>query len=223
MNLALVLQSGDPVLLSTFSLLVLMSVISWFVIAVRVRQSWLTGRQQRKFTRAFWDAKNWEEAISLAASHDSPAARIAHAGGEGLRHYRAQEGAALGRSVSLDDYLVRKLRNHLQQETARLERGLTWLATTGSVAPFVGLFGTVWGIYHALLGIAQAGNASLATVAGPIGEALVATAAGLAVAIPAVVAYNAFVRINRRFGQELDGFTHDLHAQLLTEVNHGVR
>ncbi|WP_028456675.1 MotA/TolQ/ExbB proton channel family protein [Chitinilyticum litopenaei] len=223
MNLYLVLHSGDPVLVSTFALLMLMSIASWCVIVIRVRHSWLTGRRQREFTRAFWDASNWAQASELAVAHDSPAARLARAGGEGLLHYRNHESAALGKSVSLDDYLVRKLRNHLQQETASLERGLTWLATVGSIAPFVGLFGTVWGIYNALLGIAAAGNASLATVAGPIGEALVATAAGLAVAIPAVVAYNAFVRINRRFSQELDGFTHDLHAQLLTEVHHGVR
>ncbi|MBE9610060.1 MotA/TolQ/ExbB proton channel family protein [Chitinilyticum piscinae] len=223
MNLALVLQSGDPVLVSTFFLLVLMSVISWFVIVLRVRHSLLTGRRQRRFTRLFWEAADWQAATRLAAEHDSPAARIACAGGEGLQHYTSHQAGSLGKSVSLDDYLVRKLRNHLQQETGQLERGLTWLATIGSVAPFVGLFGTVWGIYHALLGIAAAGNASLDTVAGPIGEALVATAAGLAVAIPAVVAYNAFVRINRRFGQELDGFTHDLHAQLLTEAHHGVR
>ena len=223
MDLSLVLHSGDPVLLSTFGLLVLMSVVSWVVICTHTRSRWVMKRHQQRFMNDFWDASNWQEALGLVSKHNAPAARLATAGADGLRHYRAHEGGGLGKAVSLDDYLVRKLRTRLSQETAQLERGLTWLATTGSIAPFVGLFGTVWGIYNALIGIAATGNASLETVAGPIGEALIATAAGLAVAIPAVVAYNAFVRSNRRFAQELDGFTHDLHAQLLTEGGHGIR
>lgn len=93
---------------------------------------------------------------------------------------------------------------------------MTWLATVGATAPFVGLFGFGWGIYHALVGIAGAGQLSIAAVAGPIGEALVATAAGLAAAIPAVVAYDVFLRANRVIAQDLDGFAHDLHAQLLS-------
>lgn len=223
MDLSLVLHSGDPILQSVFGLLVLMSVVSWVVIIARSRLLWVMKRHQQKFMASFWEAGDWQEALGLAARHQAPAAKLARAGADSLRHYRAHEGGGLGKAVSLDDYLVRNLRTKLSQETAKMERGLTWLATTGSVAPFIGLFGTVWGIYHALVGIATAGNASLSTVAAPIGEALVATAAGLAVAIPAVIAYNAFIRSNRRFAQELDGFTHDLHAQLLTEGGHGVR
>lgn len=223
MDLSLVLHSGDPVLQATFALLVLMSVVSWVVIVARSRLLWVMKRHQQRFMNEFWDASDWQMALSLAAKNHSPAAKLATSAADGLRHYRAHEGGGLGKGVSLDEYLVRKLRTRLSQETAKMERGLTWLATTGSVAPFIGLFGTVWGIYNALVGIAASGNASLATVAAPIGEALVATAAGLAVAIPAVVAYNAFIRANRRFGQELDGFTHDLHAQLLTEGGHGIR
>ncbi|QLG87341.1 MotA/TolQ/ExbB proton channel family protein [Chitinibacter bivalviorum] len=223
MDLSLVLHSGDPILQSVFGLLVLMSIVSWVVIIARSRLLWIMKRHQQKFMSSFWEASDWQEALSLALKHKAPAAKLARAGADGLRHYRAHEGGGLGKAVSLDDYLVRNLRTKLSQETAKMERGLTWLATTGSVAPFIGLFGTVWGIYHALVGIATSGNASLTTVAAPIGEALVATAAGLAVAIPAVIAYNAFIRSNRRFAQELDGFTHDLHAQLLTEGGHGIR
>ncbi|WP_373975747.1 MotA/TolQ/ExbB proton channel family protein [Chitinibacter sp. SCUT-21] len=223
MDLSLVLHSGDPILQSVFGLLVLMSIVSWVVIIARSRLLWVMKRHQQKFMASFWQAQDWQEALSLAVKHQAPAAKLACAGADSLRHYRAHEGGGLGQAVSLDDYLVRNLRTKLSQETAKMERGLTWLATTGSVSPFIGLFGTVWGIYHALVGIATAGNASLTTVAAPIGEALVATAAGLAVAIPAVVAYNAFIRSNRRLAQELDGFTHDLHAQLLTEGGHGIR
>jgi biopolymer transport protein ExbB len=216
MNLALIWQSGDPVLVSVFGLLLLMSVVSWCLILLRSSLLIRIKRGQKRFLASFWKASDWNEATGLAAHAIAPEAKLARAGWEGLTHYRSNAGKGLGLAVSLDDYLVRTLRTRLSQENARLELGLSWLATVGSISPFVGLFGTVWGIYHALVAIATKGDASLATVAGPIGEALVATAAGLAVAIPAVVAYNAFIRANRVIAQGLDGFAHDLHAQLLT-------
>lgn len=216
MNLALIWHSGDPVLVSVFCLLLLMSVISWCMILLRSSLLIRIKRGQKRFLAGFWNATDWEEASGLAEYAMAPEAKLARSGWEGLSHYRSNAGKGLGLAVSLDDYLVRTLRTRLSKENARLELGLSWLATVGSVSPFVGLFGTVWGIYHALVAIASKGDASLATVAGPIGEALVATAAGLAVAIPAVVAYNAFVRANRVIAQGLDGFAHDLHAQLLT-------
>src|SRR5690606_19544680 len=109
------------------------------------------------------------------------------------------------------------------KSTARLESGLTMLASIGSISPFVGLFGTVWGIYHALLSIASTGSASIDKISGPVGEALIMTAAGLFVAIPAVLAYNAFTRLNRLELAELDGFAHDLHAYLGTGARVGSR
>ena len=111
---------------------------------------------------------------------------------------------------------IRALRKRLSQEQQSLEGGMTFLATIGSTAPFIGLFGTVWGIYNALVNIGAQGQVSIGTVAGPIGEALVATAAGLAAAIPAVLAYNTFTRLNRLINQDMDHFTHDLHAHLIT-------
>jgi biopolymer transport protein ExbB len=113
------------------------------------------------------------------------------------------------------------LRRSIERSTARLESGLTVLASIGSSAPFIGLFGTVWGIYHALLAIGIAGQGTLDKVAGPVGEALVMTAVGLAVAIPAVLAYNAFVRANRMVLGELDGFAHDLFAFVSTGARAG--
>jgi len=112
--------------------------------------------------------------------------------------------------------ITRVLRSEITQASSRMESGLTFLASVGSTAPFVGLFGTVWGIYHALLAIAASGQVQIDKVAGPVGEALIMTAAGLAVAIPAVLAYNAFVRVNRIALAELDGFAHDLLALMLT-------
>jgi biopolymer transport protein ExbB/TolQ len=118
--------------------------------------------------------------------------------------------------VDRSEFLTRAMRQSIVRSSAKLESGLTALASIGTIAPFVGLFGTVWGIYHALLGIASAGSASIDKISGPVGEALIMTAAGLFVAIPAALAYNAFVRFNRVELAELDGFAHDLHAYLNT-------
>jgi biopolymer transport protein ExbB len=127
-----------------------------------------------------------------------------------------QADATLGASVDRAELVTRVLRQEMTQASARLESGLTFLASVGSTAPFVGLFGTVWGIYHALIGIASSGQVMIDKVAGPVGEALVMTAAGLAVAIPAVLAYNAFTRMNRVVLADLDGFAHDLLALVTT-------
>jgi len=113
------------------------------------------------------------------------------------------------------------MRSHIVNTQARIERGQTFLASVGSTAPFIGLFGTVWGIYHALVGLSGATQVVLDKVAGPVGEALIMTAAGLFVAIPAVLAYNAFTRANRLVAVQLDGFAHDLHAYLTTGVRVG--
>jgi biopolymer transport protein ExbB len=118
--------------------------------------------------------------------------------------------------MSVSDWLTRSLRNSIDESTARLQSGLAVLASVGSTAPFVGLFGTVWGIYHALITISSAGQASIDKVAGPIGEALIMTALGLAVAIPAVLGYNALVRGNKSVLMKLNRFAHDLHAYFVT-------
>jgi biopolymer transport protein ExbB len=122
---------------------------------------------------------------------------------------------------SASDFLTRSMRRVIDEETARLESGLTVLASIGSTAPFIGLFGTVWGVYHALVNIGMSGQGTLDKVAGPVGEALVMTALGLAVAIPAVLAYNALVRRNRIVLAALDAFAHDLFAILTTGARYG--
>lgn len=225
MDLSLVFRQGDGVLMSVFLLLLAMSVTSWWLILRRSLSRWSVRQANQQLSQAFWDAPDLDAAARLAEQHDAPLARIARAGLDGLGHYRRNQNHALGQACGIDEFLVRTIRMALARETARLESGLTWLATVGSIAPFVGLFGTVWGIYHALVGIAAEGQVSIGTVSGPIGEALVATAAGLFAAIPAVVAYNAFTRVNRVLSQDMDSFAHDLHAQLLTVAGgeHGLR
>ena len=131
-------------------------------------------------------------------------------------HYREHCSGTLGEVCTHSEFVTRALRNSIAAAAARLESGLTILASVGSTAPFVGLFGTVWAIYHALLRIGQSGQATIDQVAGPVGEALIMTAFGLAVAIPAVLAYNVFTRGNRVVLARLDAFAHDLHTYLTT-------
>ena len=133
---------------------------------------------------------------------------------EAAAHHNAQP--QLHDSLDASEWLTRTLRNSIDDSTARMQSGLAVLASVGSTAPFVGLFGTVWGIYHALLSISAAGQATIDKVAGPIGEALVMTALGLAVAIPAVLVYNALVRGNKGVLNKLNRFAHDLHAYFVT-------
>ena len=214
MDLSLVFRQGDGVLMSVFLLLLAMSVTSWWLILRRSLSRWSVRQANQQLSQAFWDAPDLDAAARLAEQHDAPLARIARAGLDGLGHYRRHQNHALGQACGIDEFLVRTIRRALARETARLESGLTWLATVGSVAPFDGLFVTVWGIYHALTAIAGAGQISIDKVAGPVGEALIMTAAGLAVAIPAVVAFNVFGRLIARVEADLDGFARDVRELL---------
>lgn len=215
MNLAIVFQEGDNVLIGVFLSLLVMSVITWYLILSKSLATFQWRRHNRQFLQRFWDAQTPREAWQQASQHLqaplAPLARLADAAFNGMQQF--QQRPRLGNQ---DEFLVRNLRNGINRETSRTAAGMTLLASIGSTAPFIGLFGTVWGIYHALITIAQSGNASMEMVAGPLGEALVATAAGLAAAIPAVLAYNAFQRANRTLQEELDGFAHDLHAFLMS-------
>jgi biopolymer transport protein ExbB len=146
--------------------------------------------------------------------------QLARAGQQASLHHRDTQ-PQLQDALDVSDWISRALRNSIDDSTARLQGGLAILASVGSTAPFVGLFGTVWGIYHALLGIGASGQATIDKVAGPIGEALVMTALGLAVAIPAVLGYNALVRGNKSILTKLNRFAHDLHAYFLTGARVG--
>ena len=200
--------------------LIAMSVITWYLIAVKTLRLWQVRRRGESIVNRFWDAANLNDALHLLRDHhsDEPSAQLALGAISAVQHHQHHRGQAdrMGERSALGDFVTRALRQTILRETARLESGLTALASIGSTAPFVGLFGTVWGIYHALLGISSGGIATLDKVAGPVGEALIMTAAGLAVAIPSVLAYNALTRANRLVIAELDGFAHDLHTYLTT-------
>ena len=217
MDIGTVFTHGDSVLIGVFLTLLLMSLASWAVIFARSARYFIVSRANRNFIDQFWNACSLDEARQvIQQAAESPLARLAHTASAALDHVRARQPQRLEDAVTTDEFMVRTLRNALNRENARSQAGMTLLASVGSTAPFVGLFGTVWGLYHALIDISASGSASIEVVAGPLGEALIATAAGLAAAIPAVLAFNAFTRGNRALLEEMDGFAHDLHAFFTT-------
>lgn len=215
MDLLTVFKQGDGVLIATFLILVIMSIVTWTLIATRTSKLLKAKKANKASAITLWHAANWDEATQKLADHESPIARIALNTMKTKARYTSGGATVLGAQVPMSDLLTRAIRNGLNKEMSQFDHGLTALASIGATAPFIGLFGTVWGIYHALINISTSGQMSIAAVAGPIGEALVATAAGLFVAIPAVLAYNALSRGKKTMSQDLDSFAYDLHAQLL--------
>jgi len=200
----------------TLWLLVGFSVVAWAIILLKSWEQWRLQRANRAYSRAFWSAPSLAAAADLSRL-PGPLARIAKAGFDVLADTHAERAPSLQASGDRQDILERSLRLRIQQERHAVEQGLTVLASIGSTAPFIGLFGTVWGIMHALKDISQAGSASLDVVAGPIGEALIATAIGIATAIPAVLAYNTFLRQVKLTAADLENFATDfLHLALKT-------
>jgi biopolymer transport protein ExbB len=198
--------------LAPFGILALMSVATWCVIVIKAVRIFRLRHRSGLFLRRCWntgDRIRIARYLARQGAHD-PWSRLAVQGLAARRHLT--ERAVAGSSIlgAPDRFLTRVLCQAIDSETVELESGLTVLATVGSVAPFVGLLGTVWGICHALEAIGAAGQSSVEQVAGPVGEALIMTAFGLATALPAVLAYNLFVRCNRRILSALDGFAHDL-------------
>jgi biopolymer transport protein ExbB len=234
-------QAGDVVTHSVAILLLILSIACWSLTISRFVQQLRFNRSMESAPQAFWKAGALPEALTAihAADRTDVFAGLARAGIEAARLNACPEGRSngagnpncgtcsqvvgdcyaargLGAGVSQSECVIRALRNHILHIQARMESGMTLLASVGSTAPFIGLFGTVWGIYHALVALSGSSQVVLDKVAGPVGEALIMTAAGLFVAIPAVLAYNALTRGNRIVLAQLDGFAHDLHSFLTT-------
>ncbi|CAM2149476.1 Biopolymer transport protein ExbB [Pararobbsia alpina] len=212
------LRTGDAVTQAVAWLLLAMSLLSWCFLLVK---AWIVVRARRHAPRAiavFWQAPTLSDGVSAMRRDDTervftPLAEAA------LHSLEADVPGALLARVDRGDRVMRSLRQALQRSQRRLEFGQVLLASIGSTAPFIGLLGTVWGIYHALGRIAQSGQASIDSVAGPVGETLIMTAFGLVVAIPAVLAYNILGRQVRQLGEDLDGFARDLHAFALAPAS----
>ncbi len=207
-------QQGDVVTRSVAVLLLAMSLASWIVILIKALDLRRYASQSRHI-ESFWHAADFADGLNkLGTDPANPYRALALEGREAAAHHNAQP--QLHDSLDASEWLTRTLRNAIDEATARLQAGLAVLASVGSTAPFVGLFGTVWGIYHALIAIGTSGQATIDKVAGPVGEALIMTALGLAVAIPAVLGYNALVRGNKGVLFKLNRFAHDLHAYFVT-------
>jgi len=207
--------SADALIQLTTYVLLLMSVMSWFIIFWK-GWNWLRARRAVARIETFWSARSLEAGVTALApiDHEALFTPLAQAALQATRigQKSTPPMGSLNAHMAHSERVTRALRQAINQASAQLESGLTLLASVGSTAPFVGLFGTVWGIYHALISIAASGQMAIDKITAPVGEALIMTALGLAVAIPAVLAYNAFTRINRVLLAELDGFAHDLHA-----------
>jgi biopolymer transport protein ExbB len=211
------LRSTDAVGMFVFGLLILMSIVSWyfmilkFVRAVRIRT------RSNHVVTSFWKTAPDQAIAYLEQQPDwEPFSKIALDAEFAMQHHDQLTEDRLAGTLHRAEFLDRSLRSAINRETERLETGLTFLATVGSTAPFVGLFGTVWGIFHALVRIGATGETSLDQVAGPVGEALIMTALGLAVAVPAVLGYNLLVRNNRVIIASFHAFAEDLLAYLTT-------
>jgi biopolymer transport protein ExbB len=212
------ISQSDLVGKSLFGFLIAMSLTSWYLIFVKAFTNMRIRRRSNKFLHEFWAASSLEQVEQEIATHGAtePFAHLTshaiHAG----KHHAKYGAIKLEEKGSTGAFVTRTIRKVIDEETARLENGLTVLASIGSTAPFVGLFGTVWGVYHALVGIGLSDGVTINRIAGPVGESLIMTGLGLAVAIPAVLAYNGFVRGNRVYLARLDAFAHDLFTFLST-------
>ena len=207
-------NQGDLVTRGVALLLLAMSIASWLVIVIKALDLRRYASQSRRI-ESFWHAADFADGLNkLGPDPANPFRALALEGREAAAHHNAQP--QLHDQLGASEWVTRAMRNSIDEATSRLQSGLAVLASVGSTAPFVGLFGTVWGIYHALLAMSTGGQATIDKVAGPIGEALVMTALGLAVAIPAVLGYNALVRGNKSVLARLNRFAHDLHAYFVT-------
>ena len=213
------LTNSDGIARFILALMAIMSVGTWYLIVTKGIASIRSQKKSGIFLKAFWAAPS----LDAMARHlrqegiAEPFSHLVHHGFTAIEQHKAgREIRGLVDAGTPDEFLTRAMKRAIAQDKSRLEYGQTFLATVASSAPFVGLFGTVWGIYHALMAIGISGQGTLDKVAGPVGEALIMTAVGLAVAIPAAVAYNAFARSNRNTLAALNSFAHDVFTFLAT-------
>lgn len=207
---------GDLVIKVVALILLAMSIASWTIIFIRSFRLWKL-RKIKNNVSYFWHTENFTEGLKLLGSNTSHNhfRHLAQEGKSAMHHHQMHKDELQGQ-LPLSDWLTSSLQGAIDESTERMQSGLTVLASVGATAPFVGLFGTVWGIYHALVSIGVSGQASIDKVSGPVGEALIMTAFGLAVAIPAVLGYNALTRGHKSILGQLNRFAQQLHIYFLT-------
>ena len=216
---------GDAITRFVAIALLICSIVTWVILLTRLWDL----RNLRKLKpelEQFWRATSFEQGLQAFSNHASnPYYQIAKQATKASAHHQNQSSnhRELLQTLNYSEWMARSVKNSIDAIAAGLQKGLTFLGSTGAIAPFIGLFGTVWGIYHALIAISSSGSAQIDQVAGPIGEALIMTAFGLAVAIPAVLGFNAINRANKLFVADLNRFGNDLLAYFVTgaRVNSG--
>ncbi len=203
-------RDGDFITKTTAIILVIMSMGSWYILIVKLFEQYKLMKDAKNAGEEFWAAPSLTQGVSTL-SEASAFRFIAESGMKATEHH-----SGLMADVDLNEWVTMSIQRATDNVNNRLQDGLAFLATVGSTSPFVGLFGTVWGIYHALTAIGISGNASIDKVAGPVGEALIMTAFGLAVAVPAVLSYNWLVRRNKVAMEKVRAFSADLHSVLMS-------
>jgi len=203
--------NGGFVSRGTLIILSLMSMGSWYIIITKLIDQMKIFKQSKETSAKFWKASSIA-AGSASLKDGSPFRFIAETGTKATAHH---DGALL-EQIDLSTWVTMSIQRAVDKVQSRLQDGLSFLATVGSTAPFIGLFGTVWGIYNALIAIGMSGNASIDKVAGPVGEALIMTAFGLFVAVPAVLGYNWLVRRNKSAMEDVRSFSADVHSVLIS-------
>ena len=209
---------GDAITRFVAIALLTCSIVTWVILLTRLWDL----RNLRKLKpelEQFWRATSFEQGLQAFSNLPAnPYYQIAKSATKASTHHQSQSNnhRELLQTLNYSEWMARSIKNSVDSIAASLQKGLTFLGSTGAIAPFIGLFGTVWGIYHALISISSSGSAQIDQVAGPIGEALIMTALGLAVAIPAVLAFNAINRANKLFVADLNRFGNDLLAYFVT-------
>lgn len=211
-GLMAMLKTGGPVTMGVFTILMLMSAVSWFIMFTKWMDQRKLASQQKEVKKNFWAAASVREGANNLKGKDHAYKMIVENGLKASEHH----DGALTDQIPLHEWVTMSLQRSQEQINSSLNKGLSFLATVGSTAPFVGLFGTVWGILNALTTIGTSGDASISKVAGPVGEALIMTAIGLAVAVPAVMGYNVLLGNNKKLMEQVRYFTADLHAMLVS-------
>ena len=211
-GLAQLWAQGGYVAKGTLVILVIMSLASWYVILTKLWDQRRVRKAYKEMEKGFWSAGNLRDGIAKLTGKDNAFKMIAEDGVRAAQHHEGR----LTDQIPLHEWITVSLYRSVDSISNRLQGGLAVLATTGSTAPFIGLFGTVWGIYNALIAISLAGQASLDKTAGPIGEALIMTAIGLFVAVPAVMGYNWLLRRNKDIIEKLRYFAADMHSYLVS-------
>ncbi len=208
------MSSSNLIVELTLVILVLLSIATWSIGLIKLRQWRRASREEAAFLQAFWKERGWTQRAQLAREGQGEFAQLARTGFQTCNELAGEEGQGLD-PADLQEILGRQLHKQILLNARRRERGLAELASIGSTAPFIGLFGTVWGIMNALKTITATGQASIDVVAGPIGEALIATAVGIAAAVPAVLIYNYFLRRQRVHATEVGSFAEDFERRAM--------